>query len=49
MKENILDYLLADPSYTLYEVVDIIEFHMKEIPDEVVEEIKEDLMHAFSG
>jgi len=48
MTENILDYLLADPSYSLSEVVDIIEFHMKGAPPEVKEEVKEDLKHAFS-
>lgn len=48
MKENILDYLLADPSYTLNEVMDIIEFHMEGEDEEVKHEIKEDLEHAFS-
>lgn len=48
MKENILDHLLSDPSYTLCEVVDIIDFHMKDTPPDVVEEVKEDLKHAFS-
>ncbi len=49
MKENILDYLLADPSYTLCEVVDIIDFHMQGADPHVVEEVKEDLKHAFSN
>ena len=48
MKENILDHLLSDPSYTLCEVVDIMDFHMKDTPLHVVEEIKEDLRHAFA-
>ncbi len=48
MVENILDYLLADPSYDLAEVVDIIDFHMKGANPEVVKEIKEDLEHAFA-
>lgn len=48
MKENILDYLLAEPSYTLCEVIDIISFHMQDSPPEVIEEVKEDLKHAFS-
>lgn len=49
MNENILDYLLADPTLTLNEVVDIIEFHMKKASPQTKEEIKEDLKHAFSG
>ncbi len=48
MKENILDYILADPSYSLYEAVDIISFHMEGEDEETVDEIKDDLKHAFS-
>ncbi len=48
MSENILDYLLADPSYSLCEVVEIIDFHMKTVDEVIVDEIKEDLKHAFS-
>ncbi len=48
MKENILDYLLADPSYSLCEVVDIIDFHIQGTDPETMEDVKEDLKHAFS-
>lgn len=48
MKISILDEILADPSYTLSEVVDIIDFHLKDIPDEVKKEVEDDLKHAFS-
>lgn len=33
MKEDILEYLLADPTFTLEEIVDIIDFHMKKSSD----------------
>lgn len=49
MKECILDHLLADPNLSLDEVVELIEFHMKKVSREMMEEIKEDLKHAFSG
>lgn len=49
MKENILDYILADPNYSLYEAVDIIDFHMQGAEQEQVAEIKEDLKHAFNS
>ena len=49
MRENILDDLLADPSYTLSEVVNIIELHMKGVHPTMLEEVKEDLKHAFSS
>lgn len=48
MKINILDLLLSDPSWSIEEAIDIIEFHMKGAPTEVKEEVKEDLKHAFS-
>jgi len=48
MKLSLLDEILADPSWTLSEVVDIIDFYMKEVPPELKEEVKEDLRHAFS-
>lgn len=48
MKNNILDYILADPSYSLEEVVDIISFHLEGENPEFIEEVKEDLKHAFS-
>lgn len=48
MKLNFLDEILADPSWTLSEVVDIIDFYMKEAPTNIKEEVKEDLKHAFS-
>lgn len=48
MKLSLLDEILADPSWTLAEVVDIIDFYMQEVPPELKEEVKEDLRHAFS-
>lgn len=48
MQHNILDYILADPSWSLSEVIDIIDFHMKGTSEELQEEVKEDLKHAFS-
>lgn len=48
MRENILDYILADPSFSLYEAVDIIDFHMEGAEEEKIAEIKEDLKHAFN-
>lgn len=49
MTESILDYILADSSYTLAETVDIISFHLQDSPPEVLEEVKQDLEHAFLG
>lgn len=47
MKENILDYILADINLSLDEAVDIISFHLGELDVNKREEIKEDLKHAF--
>jgi len=48
MKISLLDEILADPSWTLAEVVDVIDFYMDGAPPETVAEVKEDLKHAFS-
>ncbi len=47
MKENILEYILADLELTLDEVLNIIEFHLKDAPNAVKRGIKSDLKHAF--
>ena len=48
MRECILDSLLADPHISLDEAVDLIEFHMKTVDIETIDEIKKDMKHAFS-
>lgn len=48
MKEDIMDYILADPDLSFDEVCDIIEFHMRDVPVETLREMHSDLKHAFS-
>lgn len=47
MPINLLDYLLTDPQFSLCEVVDIIDFYMQGEDKEKIEEVKEDMRHAF--
>lgn len=46
-RENILDYILSDLDLTLDEVINIIEFHLKDAPNTVKQKIKVDFKHAF--
>ncbi len=47
MKECLIDYLLSDLDLSLEDTVDIIDFYMVDVPKEEMDEIKEDLKHAF--